>query len=126
MTLTLRTLLQSTYLAAASIAAMPISEAVAHAHLRWATPAVDTTVDAATELTLAFNEPLKLAGSSVALAGPDQTEVKVGAVTADASSAAVIHVPIAAVLKSGAYTISWRALTGDGHTVTGSYVFTVK
>jgi methionine-rich copper-binding protein CopC len=124
--MTLRTVLQSTYLAAAFIAAMPIPDAVAHAHLRWATPAVDATVDAAAELTLAFNEPLKLAGSSVRLTGPGQTEVKVGAAIADASSAAIVHVPIAAVLKPGAYFVDWLALTGDGHTVAGRYAFTVK
>ncbi len=101
-------------------------QALAHAHLKSATPAVDGTVAAApTELDLNFSEDLNLKFSGVKVTGPDKAAVKIG----DGmlmNKNTTLMIPLSGTLGAGVYTVDWHALSADGHKTHGSYKFTVK
>jgi hypothetical protein len=50
--------------------------------------------------------------------------VPTGDATLDPAGTTLI-VTVTGALPAGAYTVDWRALSKDGHTTKGSYVFTV-
>lgn len=101
--------------------------ALAHAHLKSATPAVNSTVSVSpTELELAFSEGVNLKFSGVKLTGPDKKAFGTGEPKLGAGGDTVLVVPITAPLAAGSYRVEWRALANDGHKTTGSYSFSVK
>ena len=100
--------------------------ALAHAELQSATPAAGGTVATPpSELDLKFSEDLNLKFSGVKLAGPDKKAVQTGQATLTDKNTALV-VPISGTLTAGAYTVTWHALSADGHKTHGSYTFTVK
>jgi copper resistance protein C len=111
---------------AALIGLAATGSAFAHAHLKSAVPAVDSTVATApTELDLTFTEDLNLKFSGVKVTGPDKAAVQTGTAMLMEKNT-VLMVPLSGVLGAGTYTVSWHALSGDGHKTNGSYKFTVK
>lgn len=93
----------------------------AHAHLEQAVPADNSvTGSAPTALVLHFSESTRLTALTIQkdggprqkLAPPDKSQPK-------------ITVPLPA-LTPGHYTVSWRALSADGHVVPGQLRFTFK
>lgn len=109
-----------TGLAAAALlgAAAP---ALAHAHLHMSDPAANATVAAPKVLHLMFSEKLEAKFSTVEVAAAG----KPVAVTVKASGETLEATPKSA-LKAGAYTVTWKVLSVDGHKSQGSYSFTVK
>jgi methionine-rich copper-binding protein CopC len=102
-------------------------EAIAHAHLDSATPAVDGTVAASpTELDLKFSEALELKFSGVKVMGPDKAAVATGTASLAKDDDSSLVVPISATLAAGTYTVDWHVLSKDSHKTHGSYTFTVK
>ena len=101
-------------------------QALAHARLKGATPAVNSTVAMApSELDLDFSEDLDLKFSGVKVSGPDKTAITTG----DAmlmNKNTTLMVPLSGKLGAGTYTVDWHALSADGHKTHGSYKFTVK
>lgn len=111
---------------AALIGLAATGSAFAHAHLKSAVPAVDSTVATApTELDLTFTEDLNLKFSGVKVTGPGQAAVQTGTAMLMEKNT-VLMVPLSGALGAGTYTVSWHALSGDGHKTNGSYKFTVK
>ena len=103
-----------------------IGAALAHAHLKTATPAVDATVTAApTELRLGFTEGVNVKFTGLTLAGPAGA-VPTGAPALAPGDDKVLVVPVSGALAPGAYKVNWHALATDGHKTDGSYGFTVK
>ncbi|QND50348.1 copper homeostasis periplasmic binding protein CopC [Rhizobium lusitanum] len=101
-------------------------QALAHAHLRLATPADKSTVKSSPgELNLIFTESLNLKFSDVKVTGPDKAAVKLGDPELTRNGKA-LTVPVSAPLDAGAYTVEWHVLSTDGHKTNGSYTFTVK
>ena len=100
--------------------------AFAHAHLKSATPAMNATVAAPTELALTFSEGLNLKFTGVKVTGPDRKAVPTGDVRLGPGGDTVLVVPVAAPLAPGAYKVDWHALSTDGHKTSGSYTFTVS
>lgn len=99
-------------------------QAFAHAHLATAVPpAGSKLVQAPGELELHFSEPIDLKFSGVTITGP--TPVSLGAPALKAGDAATLLVPITSQMPAGTYTVSWRALSSDGHTSKGSYTLTL-
>lgn len=114
--------MKKVFLAAAL--ALVASPAFAHAHLLSEIPAANVAVAAPTTLTLSFSEGLVLKFSGVTITGPS------GAVTIDGASLdpkddKVLLVTLKSALPAGAYTVTWHALSTDGHKTDGSYAFTV-
>ncbi|MDL2410184.1 copper homeostasis periplasmic binding protein CopC [Rhizobium calliandrae] len=99
--------------------------AFAHAQLKSAVPAADSTVkQAPSELDLTFTEGLNLKFSGVKVAGPQKAAVKTGQgmlMNGDST----LMVPITDKLTAGKYTVEWHALSADGHKTSGTYSFTV-
>ena len=114
-------------LAIASAALCALAEpALAHAHLKSATPPIDGTVSGApTELDLTFSEGVNLKFTGVTVTGPGKAAIATGAVKSAAGGDMAIVVPLTAPLAPGRYTINWHALATDGHKTNGSYGITV-
>lgn len=101
-------------------------QALAHAHLKAAVPAVDGAVATAPrELDLTFSEGLELKFSGLKITGPDKKTVPTGAATLQAGGDTALVVPLAASLPPGTYEVAWHALSRDGHKTNGTYRFTV-
>jgi len=100
--------------------------ALAHAHLKAASPAENAKVAASPAgLSLTFSEALEVKLSGVTLKGPDGKTVATGTAVLDTKDGRVMRVPLEGALPPGKYTVQWRALSKDGHSTHGSYDFTV-
>lgn len=103
---------------------LPLFMAAAGAHtgLRKATPANGSTVaEAPKEIVLEFSGPVRLTAVSVADAAGKKVEM--GALpTATAQQFAV---PVSGALTAGDYVVTWRAVGGDTHVVSGEVKFTL-
>jgi methionine-rich copper-binding protein CopC len=97
--------------------------AAAHAHtpLKASAPAADTAVPAPRALELTFDGDVRL--TSVQLADASGATKHLDAVpTAVASKFSLsVHEPLA----PGAYKVTWRAVGGDTHIISGEFGFTV-
>ena len=116
-----------TRLGLAAILALGLAgQAFAHAHLKSATPADNSTVKSSpSELDLTFTEGLNLKFSGIKVTGPGKTAVKLGD-SMLMQNDTVLMVPVSETLSAGTYTVEWHALSTDGHKTNGSYTFTVK
>ncbi|EBY8644618.1 copper homeostasis periplasmic binding protein CopC [Salmonella enterica subsp. enterica] len=101
--------------------------ALAHAHLKSADPAAESTVDSAPgQLTLHFTEALEPTFSTAGVTDSQGKTVKTQkAVVGDADKSALI-IPLENTLPSGKYTVNWHVVAVDGHKTQGDYTFTVK
>jgi copper transport protein len=106
----------------ASILAMTVTVALAHAHLQKAVPANGAVVNASpTSVVLTFSEPAKL--TACWLQKGDGPKQKVSGL--DLAAAKEISVPVPQPLSPGSYVLSWRVVGDDGHVVPGQIQFTV-
>ena len=102
-------------------------QALAHAELKSATPPVNGTVTAApSEIDLEFTEGVNLAFTGIELKGPGKKTVATGKAALRAGDDTTLVVPLTGTLAAGTYTVTWHALSTDGHKTHGSYRFTVK
>ena len=95
----------------------------AHANLLESTPAdgtVLTTSPATVELR--YDQPVSTAFGAVKVLAPDGTRVDTGQTTSDG---ATVTARLRASLPGGTYTILWRVLSQDSHTIFGSSTFSV-
>jgi copper resistance protein C len=100
--------------------------ALAHAHLKAAVPAIDSTVAGAPgELALSFTEGVDLAFTGVTLTGPDHARVPLGPASLRDDGTTLV-VPVTGHLGSGTYDAAWHALARDGHKTEGHYTFTIR
>lgn len=101
------------------------SAAYAHAHLRTATPAVGSTVQAApAEVALSFTEGLEPRFSTIEVRDKDGARVDAGEAhlaPGDDKRFSVGLKPLA----PGAYTVVWHATSVDTHKTEGNFQFTV-
>ncbi|AGW40325.1 hypothetical protein O159_00460 [Leifsonia xyli subsp. cynodontis DSM 46306] len=116
-------------LAAAALAliVLPVTGAAAHDYLISNDPAADSTVTAPIgSVTLTFNAPvLDLSGDGtgtlITVTGPDSDSrhFETGCVTVSGST---ISAPVS-LGNGGRYTVTYQAVSSDGHTVSDSYAF---
>jgi len=109
---------------ATALAVLALSgSAWAHAELVDAVPAAGSTVDGPpSEIRLTFSETL-VEGSHIALYG-EQFRAVANVTTIIAGSQ--MRGLVSTTLEPGAYTVEWTAISLDGHTVSGSYPFTMR
>jgi methionine-rich copper-binding protein CopC len=113
-------------LIAAALGATFAGQACAHAHLKSAMPAPESTVKTAPRsLDLTFTEDLNLTFSGVTITGPHNTLVKLGKVMLMDNNT-TLTAPIADALAPGSYSVQWHALSADGHKTKGKYGFIIK
>ena len=104
-----------------------VGQALAHAHLKAATPAMDGTMATApTELDLDFSEGVNPKFSGVKVTGPDGAIVPLSEAKLGPAGDKALVVPVSGTLPPGPYKVEWHALATDGHKTEGSYSFTVK
>ncbi len=98
--------------------------ASAHNALIGTDPADGSTVGSAPEqITLTFNEPAQALGSEIVVTDPNGTTVSDGAVQlVDAT----VTQALTGDLPAGAYTVTWRVTSADGHPSHGSFGFTAE
>jgi methionine-rich copper-binding protein CopC len=101
----------------------PGTPAWAHTQLVSADPARQAVLAAApTAITLEFSRRLNPSFTTIALSDAARRRVATSAVTVETVRATVAP---SAPLGNGAYTVAYRVVSEDGHTVQGSYTFTV-
>lgn len=100
------------------------AEAQAHSKLLSTEPA-DGAVSVASpsEITMAFNKPLRLVQMSVTGPSGDMQILDLGDQIAVLSESFSIAVP---ELSEGDWSVSWSALGGDGHAMRGSFTFHIQ
>lgn len=110
------------------IAAFLTAPAVfAHAHLKHQYPAADAQVTAAPQaLTLNFSEGIEPKFSGVTVTGPQQQQIKTGAVKLNEQDKTQMIVPLEQPLPPGDYAVDWHVVSVDGHKTHGAYRFSVK
>lgn len=98
--------------------------ASAHATLQTIDPASDAVVDAVPDtVTLTFDEPVAAPTGAVQVVAPDGGRVDGAVSLADGDR--VVGVEVDGEAK-GTYTVAYRVVSDDGHTITGSFVFHVQ
>lgn len=97
--------------------------AAAHDEMLGSDPADGASLDAAPEeLRMSFSgQPLEV-GSVVVVTGPDGTDWADGAPTVEGGD---LVQPLRDGMPAGDYGVEWRAVSGDGHAVTGELTFTL-
>lgn len=97
------------------------SSASAHDSLVSATPTADETVSTASDVVLTFSANLLGAdgGNEVIVVGPDARHYETDC-TALAGPALTTPVELG---PAGEYQVTWRAVSSDGHPVSGTYAF---
>ncbi|WP_236666294.1 copper resistance CopC/CopD family protein [Nocardioides baculatus] len=101
-----------------------VSPASAHAELVSTDPEEGAVVETApAEVTLTFNEPVRLTSQQIAVydAEGDPVDASAGA----NGPAVTVTLPGAADLADGTYVVSWNVLSGDGHPISGALTFSV-
>jgi methionine-rich copper-binding protein CopC len=100
------------------------SSVFAHAHLKSATPAADSTTVAPKELRLVFSEGVEAAFTKVNLSR-DGAAVAVKGITTEGTDKKTLIVTPAAPLAAGNYKVEWHAVSVDTHKSEGHYSFKV-
>jgi len=108
----------------ALLLALPLAMGSAHGHsmVTSSAPADGTTVaESPARIDVAFDAPMRIV--SVTLRGADGTDYAVKAVGGRSASDSLVVEPPS--LPDGDYTLEWRGLSGDGHTLSETLSFTV-
>ena len=99
--------------------------ALAHAHLRSASPAAGSTVNPAPkEVVLSFTEKLEPKFSSIEVRDAKGAALQDGAASGDPADATKLRVALKP-LPPGTYKVIWRVLSVDTHRTNGSFTFRV-
>ena len=100
--------------------------AFAHAFLDHAIPGVGMTVSGPVrELRLWYTQGVVTAFSAVSVASSSGGAIPASRPVNDPSDQQIVIVRLGRALGPGTYTVSWRALSVDTHTTTGTFHFTV-
>lgn len=104
---------------------LPSAQALGHAVLVSSVPdSGQRLTTPPTALSLTFSETITLlAGSNVDVVDEQGRSVAAAEAKLNASDAKVITQPLKSGLADGSYTVQFRILSADSHTITGQYVF---
>lgn len=109
----------------ALVLALQAGSALAHAGLVSAVPADGATVAAPTAIVLTFTEAVSGSMTGIAITAADGSAVATGD-AAMSDDKTTLTVPVTAALAAGTYTVTWHALSDDGHKTKGTFTFTVQ
>ena len=113
--------LTRTLVAAALIALLPATSALAHSKSETTTPADGEAVEAVEALEMRFDGPMRII--KVTLTAGDE-EIEIERETGMQPVTEFRAVP-ASDLTPGDYEVEWRGMSADGHPMQGSFGFTV-
>lgn len=101
----------------------PASAASAHTQLLAAVPAKDAVLASApTAVTLRFSERLNPDFTTIVVSDSGRQPIPAAAPAVDGGAGTIT---LGRALGNGGYTVAYRVVSSDGHTVQGSYTFTV-
>ena len=98
----------------------------AHAHLKTAAPANQSTVTSPTTIRGDYTEGLNIAFSSMTVTGADGKALDLGKAALVPGNDKAMDLAVSKPLPAGRYVVTWRALSKDGHKTEGKWSFTVK
>lgn len=102
---------------------MPAAPASAHTQLLAADPAKSAVLTSApTTVTLRFSERLNPDFTTIVVSDAARQPIPAAAPAVDGGSGTLT---LGRALGNGGYTVAYRVVSSDGHTVQGSYTFTV-
>lgn len=108
----------------AGLGLVAATSAFAHASLVATTPLDGAEVaDAPQRVTLEFSEPVTAPAGGIRVHAPDGTRVDRGAPYSITPT--TIAADVEPALADATYITTWRAVSVDGHTVTGAFIFGV-
>lgn len=113
------------FVVAAAVFGSVAPPAQAHDGLATSSPAADAVLDVApTEITLSFTGNIlgDAGANAVIVTDASVAQVQSGTVSVDG---AVVTQPLTPELENGAFTVTWRVVSSDGHPISGEYVFHV-
>jgi methionine-rich copper-binding protein CopC len=102
------------------------SVAYAHAELRQASPEIGAVYrwNRPDEIRLSFTQEVELEGSSITVANRQFELQSIGELQQDATDKTTLFVSVP-FMHSGTYTVNWKTASVDGHTIQGSYDYTL-
>jgi len=109
----------------AVLTAGAVRASLVHFALSRSAPAADATVASPAEVRLWFTEAAEAGTVGIRLVDPAGAAVETAEVVQDAQDTKVYSVAVARRLAAGRYSVAWRGVGDDGHTVQGNYAFTV-
>lgn len=96
-------------------------------HLKSAYPAADTTLNTAPDaVRLWFSEPADAATARIDVKDAGGAAVATTKPVRGAGKDDPLVVKFSTTPGNGHYTVEWRAMSKDGHVVSGKYGFTVR
>lgn len=102
------------------------AEVPMHLRLTKSNPAKDSTVATMPRtIQLWYSQEPQLKLSSVTLTGPGGT-IALGKVAQDSTDNTLLTAAVEGSTPAGAYKISWRTASADGHPIRGEIPFTVR
>lgn len=119
-----------TGLAAAAIAIVAFAPGRAliaerlHLRLEASTPAADQTVSGVDRIRLEFSQAPQMTGTRIRVLSAGEP-LDLGDAVASEEDETVVMLQLSAELGDGEYEVRWRAMSQDGHPVTGDFAFTV-
>ncbi|WP_396220648.1 copper resistance protein CopC [Gemmatimonas sp.] len=121
---------RSTFLSLAIVAALMTSAstgaAMRHLKLLRSFPAADTTLTSSPDaVRLWFSEATELPATKIEVKTQTGAAVMTAAPTRTADKGAPAVAMFKSPLTAGRYTVTWKAMSKDGHVVNGTIAFTV-
>ncbi len=102
---------------------LPAAPAHAHASELDSSPAADAVVaEAPTEVVITFDSPLLTAGAAIVVRGAADTDITTGPPVVDGPT---LSVPVDSAAPDGGYSVAYRVVSEDGHTVEGEFAYSV-
>lgn len=113
--------------AIALMAAIAPASAMRHLRLVRSFPAKDTVLTSAPDaVRLWLSEPTQAPVSKVTVTAAAGDTVKLDALTRDAAADAPLVGKFTKPVGAGQYTVTWKAMSKDGHVVNGTFGFRVN
>ena len=111
---------------AMAFAARPIA-ALPHLKLLRSSPAADSVLTSSPDaIRLYLSEPTQAPVSKITLATDAGAAVALAPVTRDSTKDAPLVAKLVKPIGNGAYKVTWKAMSKDGHVVDGTFNFHVK
>ncbi|GGG04534.1 copper resistance CopC/CopD family protein [Paenibacillus aceti] len=103
---------------------IPSGQVAAHATVISSSPAANGILELPPEeVIITFNEPIEQAFYSITVTGPDGRPADQDDATVHPDQPEQLVASLKSDLASGIYTIKWRAVSSDGHAISGTIPF---
>lgn len=102
------------------------SLAMRHLKLNRSSPAADTVLSASPDaIRLWLSEPTQAPVSKITLTTAAGVAVALAPLTRDSAASAPLVAKLVKPIGAGSYTVTWKAMSKDGHVVNGTFGFRV-